>query len=368
MGLKMRKSFSICKGVRLNVGKNGVGVSFGTRGLRYSINSSGRRTTTVGIPGTGISYSTSTGGRSKRNYSSSAYTTRQQLQIQRQQQKLDEIQENSLAVEEYNNLIEVIKGVHKECDEFVDWKRINSLDSPYNPPDIGPNKARAIKEYQDFSPRFLERILKSMGEKRRRKLEAAIEEAELKDIQDYEEWQSLNTLSKKILQGDIDAYFQVISEMNPLDDLLEFGSDFEFGANNGEALEVEFRVKSDEVVPNYTLLLTKTGKLSRKNMDKTQYYELVQDYVCSCAIRIARDIMALLPVEKVVVHAVDNLINTSTGFNEEVTILSVVFDRNILGTLNFEFIDPSDALKNFPCNMNKQKTTGLKPIERITMY
>jgi hypothetical protein len=367
MGLNMRKSFTICKGVRLNVGKKGVGVSFGTRGLRYSINSSGRRTATVGIPGTGISYSTSS-GEDRRNYSSTSYATRQQLQMQRQQQKLNEIQENALAVEEYNNLIEVIKGVHKECDEFIDWKHINSLKPPYTPPDIGPNKARAIKEYQDFSPRFLERIFKSMGEKRRKKLEDAITDAELKDKEDYEEWQNLNVLSGRIIEGDIDAYFQVINEMNPLDDLLEFGSDFEFGANDSRALEVEFRVKSSVVVPDYTLSLTKTGKLSRRNMAKTQYYELVQDYVCSCAIRIARDIMALLPVEKVVVHAVDNVLNTATGYSEDVTILSVVFDRNILNTLNFEFVDPSDALKNFPCSMKSQKTTGLKPVERITIY
>lgn len=96
MGLRMRKSFTIAKGVRLNVGKSGMGISFGTRGLRYSIHSSGKRTATVGLPGTGISYSTSTGG-SKRKYSSDAYGRRQQLQYAKQQQKIDEVKRNSLA-------------------------------------------------------------------------------------------------------------------------------------------------------------------------------------------------------------------------------------------------------------------------------
>lgn len=367
MGLRMRKSFSIGKGVRLNVGKKGIGVSFGTKGLRYSINSSGRRTKTIGIPGTGISYSTSTGG-SKRKYSSNAYNERQRLQLQKQQQKLDETQQNKIAVEEYNNMIEVIKSIHKECDDYVDWAHINSLKPPYNPPEIGPNKARAISEYQSFTPSFIEKIFKSMGEKRKKKLEEAIAQAELQDIQEYEEWRNLNILSGKILQRDIDAYFQVIDEMNPLEDLLEFGSDFEYGANDSTAMEVEFRVKSDTVVPKDILSLTKTGKLSRKAMPKTQYYELVQDYVCSCSIRIARDIMALLPVDKVVVHAVDDLLNTATGISEEVTLLSVVFDREGLSRLNFELIDPSDALQNFQHNMKYLKTAGLKPVERITEY
>ena len=313
MGLRVRKSFSLGKGVRLNVGKKGVGISFGTRGLRYSINSNGRRTATIGIPGTGISYSTSLGGRSRRNYSSTAFKTRQQLQQQKQQEKLYEIRRNTLAVNEYSNLIEVIRNLHKECDEAVDWVHINSLNPPYNPPDMGPNKQKAIIEYESFTPNLLEKIIKPLAEKRRKKHEEAIKQAEQQDIQEYEEWKKLNMLSGRILQGDIEAYFEVINEMKPLDDLLEFGSDFEFGANNAKVLEVEFRVKSNTVVPNYVLSLTKTGKLSKKEMSKTKYNELVQDYVCSCAIRIARDMMALLPVEKVVVHPVDDILNTATG-------------------------------------------------------
>ncbi len=56
MGLRYRKSINLGGGVRLNVGKKGVGLSAGTRGLRYSVNSSGRRTTSAGIPGTGLGY------------------------------------------------------------------------------------------------------------------------------------------------------------------------------------------------------------------------------------------------------------------------------------------------------------------------
>ena len=61
MGFRFRKSLKIAPGVRLNVGKKSAGVSFGGKGLRYSINSSGRKTATVGIPGSGLSYSTSVG-------------------------------------------------------------------------------------------------------------------------------------------------------------------------------------------------------------------------------------------------------------------------------------------------------------------
>ncbi len=58
MGLRFRKSIKIAPGVRLNIGKKSVGISAGVKGARVSVNSSGRVTKSVGIPGTGLSYVT----------------------------------------------------------------------------------------------------------------------------------------------------------------------------------------------------------------------------------------------------------------------------------------------------------------------
>jgi tetratricopeptide (TPR) repeat protein len=63
MGFRMRKSFKIAPGVRLNVSKSGFGASVGGKGGRYSVHSSGRRTVSAGsgvIPG--VYYQQSVGG------------------------------------------------------------------------------------------------------------------------------------------------------------------------------------------------------------------------------------------------------------------------------------------------------------------
>ena len=65
MGLRFRKSIKLGKNTRLNVGKKSVGISTGVKGARVSFNSSGRRTKSVGIPGTGLSYVSTSGGRKK---------------------------------------------------------------------------------------------------------------------------------------------------------------------------------------------------------------------------------------------------------------------------------------------------------------
>ncbi|MFD1707963.1 DUF4236 domain-containing protein [Siminovitchia sediminis] len=355
MGLRVRKSFKIAKGVRVNVGKSGASLSFGTKGLRHSIHTSGRRTSTVGLPGTGISYSTSSSGKRK--------NLRQANNIA-QQQKMQQLEDNHAIVHEYEQLIDKLTHIHQDADEKVDWKQLQEAPAPFRPPGPGPNEQRARQELENYSPGFIEKLLPSKGEKRRATLEAAVKEARKRDQEEYDHWKNLHELANLILQGDIDTYFQVIYEMNPLDDLLEFGGEFEFGANDSETLEVEFKVKPD-IIPDYSLSLTKTGKVSRKNLTKTAYFALKQDYVCSCVIRIARDMAALLPVERVVVHAVEDVLNTSTGHEEETVILSASIDVKTLHPLNFDRIDPSDALENFPHHMKFLKTQGFKPVEKV---
>lgn len=57
MGLNFRKSINLGNGFKLNIGKKSVGISGGVKGARVSVNSSGRKTATFSIPGTGLSYS-----------------------------------------------------------------------------------------------------------------------------------------------------------------------------------------------------------------------------------------------------------------------------------------------------------------------
>ena len=56
MGFRFRKSISLGGGTKLNICTKSASVSFGTKGVRKTISTSGRETTTFSIPGTGVSY------------------------------------------------------------------------------------------------------------------------------------------------------------------------------------------------------------------------------------------------------------------------------------------------------------------------
>jgi hypothetical protein len=56
MGFRFRKIISVIPGVKINLSKSGVSTSLGGRGATVNVGSTGKKTVTLGLPGTGLSY------------------------------------------------------------------------------------------------------------------------------------------------------------------------------------------------------------------------------------------------------------------------------------------------------------------------
>ncbi len=289
MGLNFRKSISLGKGLRLNLGGKSASISFGKRGARYSVSTTGKRRATVGLPGTGLSYTKTFG--SKKG--------------EKDKEREKSSKEAEEALRAYEEQVEEVKSIHQVGVDPIDWNR------------------------QETVPR------------------------------------KLRDLAEAVLQGSTDAYYEVIEQTEPFEDLVLYGSEFEIGTDKSDVIVSEFNIKEEEVIPTTEVTVSASGKVTEKELSKTAYYELMQDYVCSVTIRLARDLFALLPVQKVIVHAIDHRLNTATGHSEEVALLSVIFTRDAFMRLNLDAIDPSDALENFEHNMKFMKTQGFKPIVKL---
>ncbi|WP_284035485.1 DUF4236 domain-containing protein [Neobacillus sp. 114] len=365
MGFGFRKSFKIAPGVRLNVGSKSIGVSAGVKGLRYSVNSRGGSRMTASIPNTGIYY-TSTGGKRRRT---TAYSRQREIQArQKEAARLNELEQAALAVDAYQNTLDRIHSIHKEADDSINWVKVRSTNPPFrkNEGQIGLHENAAIEKLHNFKPNLVTKLF-GHQEKELEKLQKEVMEARKKDDEEYRSWERDVRIATKVIEGDIDTYFEVIQEFEPFDDLTEFGSGFEFFAENPKVMEIEFDVHSDTVVPKEQLSLTKTGKLSVKPMPKSKYFDIQQDYVCSCVLRIARDMFALLPLDTVYIHATDTILDSITGYQRQMTILSVKIDKRTLNKLNFEHIDCSDSMQNFKHNMKFKKTAGFSEVEKLTV-
>lgn len=66
MGFQFRKSIPLGFGLKLNISKSGIGLSWGTKGLSISRSPKGKVRKTISIPGTGISYTQTSGTKKKK--------------------------------------------------------------------------------------------------------------------------------------------------------------------------------------------------------------------------------------------------------------------------------------------------------------
>ena len=328
MGLNFRKSISLGKGLKLNLSKSGPSVSFGKSGFRQSVNLKGQARTTVGIPGTGVYYTKTSnvknivGGLTGKDDSKGKKSTKKDTAAKGSSTKAAKaapaakqvneelIAQSKAQLEEFAAGIEALKSVHKQSDGYIDWEAL-----------ANGAVSGQLKELQPFA--------------------------------------------QSVLAGDIDAYFRVIEQVGPFDDLLEYGSGFEVGTDDPKIMEIEFQVKSGDIIPTQYPDMKASGEIVMKDFSKSAYFELVQDYVSSTMLRVARDTFALLPVQTVIIHAVDKILNPATGNDEEVTIASAKIKRDAMATLNFERIDPSDCLESFESNVKFKKTTGYSPVDRV---
>ena len=119
-------------------------------------------------------------------------------------------------------------------------------------------------------------------------------------------WSFYHKMAEKVLAGDLEAYTEVLKTSNPLGELTEYAEGINMRAPSADCLESSFICRNE--------LINENRKL----------------YLAGMGLRIARDLLACLPVNEVKVTAVQ----------DGKTIFSATYPRQLLLHRNFVFIDP----------------------------
>ena len=303
---------------------------------------------------------------------------RRQRELERQQkqyEKMQELEQAAYEVQTYENYVDRLVSIHKEVRARVPWREIAATDPPTEPSRSQVNEEQARQKWMNYQPSLWDKLF-GRTESKRERLFQRIEEAKQADDADYRQaleqykrgyadWKESRAVAERLLAGDAKAYMEVIRELDPFSELTELGSNISFDVGDRRIVNADVHIRGEEIIPKEAKSLLKSGKLSTKTMPKGQFYELYQDHVCSCVLRVANELLAVLPIDAVVVTALDTLLNTQTGHLEEQPILSVAIPRRTLETLRLESIDPSDSMQNFVHRMALKKTKGFSAVERV---
>ncbi|HEU6438545.1 MAG TPA: hypothetical protein VE028_13945 [Nitratidesulfovibrio sp.] len=299
----------------------------------------------------------------------------------KEQQKLDAIEEAKTAAVSWEKYVETIKSLHKDCTDPIDWDEVINTPAPEEPVYDTPHETEIIYKIENFRPSFLDRLLFdrifSSSEKKKKRLESLREQARQRDHENYQaeindfkekkaEWTTLHAMASGVKNKDIGEYKNAIKFFDPFSSLNLLGQriDIIFHKN---IVDMDIHAHSSDVIPDFTLSLTSTGKLSRKSMAKGAFNELYQDHICSSILRAAREIFNYLPVNYTRITAISKLLNTKTGHIEDHPIVSSLIPASTLDRLNLDMIDPSSSMDNFKTNMQFKRNDGFRPTERIAL-
>ncbi|MEX2255752.1 MAG: hypothetical protein WEC34_09965 [Acidimicrobiia bacterium] len=304
---------------------------------------------------------------------------RRQRELARQQvqaSKMAEVERAAYEVAVFENTIDVLTSLHRETPGLTDWSAVAAAPEAQMPADEWPTLASAQSALDAYVPKGLAKI-GSLGERKRASLAEAVDAARAHDEAanrqrmeayeaDHARWRSGRDIAERVLAGEVSGYNDAFSEMTSFSDMGALGTQVGFTFYAPSLVGATIDVHGTDVVPHEVKSQLKSGKLSTKQMPKGRFYETYQDYVCGAVLRVANDLAALLPVNAVVVTAVDEVLDSSTGRMAEQALVSAVVPRETLEKLDLERVDPSDAFTNFVHRMNFKKTTGFVPVEPLT--
>ena len=233
---------------------------------------------------------------------------RRQRELERQQKQLSQLQEQEEAafeVEEYEVYVEELGSIHKVCRDPWDWEAIHASGPPEEPTASHASQLSAQIRLDEYEPGLADKALRRV-ESTRLSLAAAVKEARRSDERahaealethkrDYAIWGAKRQLAERILAGETDAHMEAVKRVKPFGDLAQFVSKFGFRPVNRHLGELFLLVQSEEIVPREAKSPLKSGKLSVKQMPKTRFYEIYQDYVCSCVLRAGPRVVCFAP-------------------------------------------------------------------------
>ena len=315
-------------------------------------------------------------GAASRRAERAAVKRQRELERQHKQYKrMAALEQAEYEAQEHANYVDVLRSIQRDCGPVWDWRRIADAPPPPEPLPARMRAAEAEAALEAFRPGLLDRLLGRVDRKQE-ELRAAIVRAAEQDTEDHRaalkeyekqraEWAESQQLAHAILAGEAEAWLAALEQSGVFEEIDALGSRIVFGFHESGPPEAEIHVNTDEVIPREERTLLQSGRLSVKKMPGGRFNELYQDYVCGCVLRIAREVFALLPLDGVIVTAVADVLDTSSGHVREQPILSVAFPREGLERLNFDAVDPSDSMKGFVHRMSFKKTTGFAPVSRI---
>lgn len=288
-------------------------------------------------------------------------------------------------VADFEDWLELLSSIHRSAHAPIDWASVVDLPKPEEPEALPVSEAAieaAAAALEAHKPGWFARVFGSAAKVRERledelrdarQLVAQRHDSNARALSDYEQaldrHADTRSIAMRVVDRQVSAYGEAINELDCLREVVEACKCARLEMTlSADAVEAVIIAPLDAVVPDETLSLTSTGKLSRKKFAETKRMEIYQDFICGSALRVVRELFAVLPIANVVVHVDAKGIDSATGNAAQQTVLSLSVERTALDALNvnWDLADASDLVTRLGGAMAFKRGKGFSAVERLT--
>jgi hypothetical protein len=291
---------------------------------------------------------------------------RQRLLIEKARAKQALLDASAAAADEYEHVVDVLTNAHRIQFERKDWAVIADQVAPIDPPPDSSRERVAAAAVDAYRPGWFARTF-GLADRHRCRLVAAVETARAEDIAAHE--RALAEVAK--LRNSIE-FAQSLIKLRPdaiLSAVQQHANLKTAAVESVSVLSIATRVigvvgsLDVDDMPNQAVNLLQSGKASVKALSASKRLELHRDNVCSSAIRIAAELLRVVPVESVEVLMHSDLLDSATGHISPQPIFYARVAAQALSAMNLSRADPFPLAERLGGHFTWNRKSGFQPIK-----
>lgn len=293
---------------------------------------------------------------------------RRRIEYEKSAQKIALLEEAVDAAHQYDHMIRLLTGAHRVAFQPLDWQSLAERPPAPEPEATQDHEEAARRTLTGYSPSWFARQF-GFATRKRAKLERAVTHAIEQDRADHErlraavqEQNAETDFARRLTALEHDAVAKVVETRSGLGDLpfCVEALDLFFGADRQVIAQVDGLDLDD--MPTRSVTLLQSGKASVKPLSPAKIQELHRANICASALRIAIELLQVVPVPMVEVVMETDLLDPATGHIEPKAILSVKVSRQAIASLALERTDALAVVERLGGEMDWNSRRGFAAI------
>lgn len=274
---------------------------------------------------------------------------------------------SAAAAAEYESFVEALTGAHRVRPSPIDWLTTATALDVYPPERRSDHEGAATAKLDGYAPGWFARIF-GREQRARDRLAAEVEAGRAHDdaahglaVAAVKQRNAAIAAARLVVERDPVAMVAALEEHSALGRLPFAVEGLDTLMLDGRTIAIVDGLDLEDM-PEETVTLLKSGKASVKDLPVGKRLEMHRDAICSAAIRVAMEFLAVLPIEDVEVLMLTDVLEPGTGHIQSLPVLHLRATSQALGALNLSRTQSLAVVGRLGAHMEWSKRDGFRVI------